>query len=365
MNTVEAHTSQPVAVSITDLLRMCRQADNAASISDVHIVQNGIPWLRRDGVLEKYEALDPFADEEIKEFYESNLSQTMLEMFQKENSVTTSVHSKEFGDIRIHVIKKNDGTDLIIRLLNMNVPSIQKLNLPKILPSFADTPNGLYLFSGPTGSGKSTALAALIHEINKRHPYAIFTVEDPIEYKHTSMKSLVRQLAIGQDTPSYASAIRSFLRSDPDVILLGEMRDSETMLAGLRAAETGHLVFSTVHDNGAAETCQRICGSFGGDQAEQVKLTFASVVRGVVSLRLVTTAKGEGRIPACEIMIMNDAIKNQIKRSEFQQIRGSIQQGKKEGMQTFEDDLNRMLADGLITRETALENANNKAEIRG
>jgi twitching motility protein PilT len=149
------------------------------------------------------------------------------------------------------------------------------------------------------------------------------------------------------------------------VILIGEMRDSETMLAGLRAAETGHLVFSTVHDNGAAETCQRVCGSFGGDQAEQVKMTFASVVRGVVSLRLVTSASGEGRLPACEIMIMNDAIKNQILKNEFRQIRSTMQQGRKEGMQTFEDDLNRMLDEGLITREAALEAANFPKEIRG
>jgi twitching motility protein PilT len=355
---------RPAPISIRELLRLCRQADNAASISDVHIVQNGVPWLRRDGILERYDALNPFADEEIKEFYESELSATLLEQFQREHSVSTSVHSKDFGDIRIHVQRKNDGIDLIIRLLNMNVPSIPKLNLPKILPSFADTPNGLYLFSGATGSGKSTALAALIHEINKKHPYAIFTVEDPIEYKHSSIKSLVRQLALGQDTPSYTAAIRSLLRSDPDVILIGEMRDPDTMLAALQAAETGHLVFSTVHDNGAAETCQRVCGSFSGSQAEQVQMTFASVVRGVVSLRLVPTASGEGRVPACEIMIMNDAIKNQIIKGQFQQIRSSIQQGRDRGMQTFEDDLNRLVSQGVISHDSALEYANFPSEIR-
>jgi twitching motility protein PilT len=351
-------------IDIPELLRLCRVADNATSVSDVHIVENARPWVRVNGRVQCVDDAPPFGDAAIKEFYEQNLSPVLLRALATDNYVTSSVHSPIFGDVRIHIFRKTDGLDLVIRLLNGNVPSIQRLRLPKIIQTFVDTANGLYLFSGPTGSGKSTALAAVINEINRKYDYTIFTVEDPIEYKYRSDRSLIRQLAVGQDVQDYQHAIRSFLRADPDVLLIGEMRDSETMEAALRAAQTGHLVFSTVHDNGAAETCQRVCGSFSGDRQEQIKMTFASVVRGVVSLKLLTTADEKGRVPVCEIMIMNDAIRNQIRKGEFQQIRSSIQQGRDYGMMTLEDDLNRLLSEGIITREAAIEASNIPKEIK-
>lgn len=343
---------------------MCRRAENSGSISDVHIVQNDKPWIRVDGHLQRFNEYYEIEDAEIKAFYERNLGQYLNGLFAKTGYASTSLHQPEFGDIRLHVLRKTEGIDMVIRMLNAKVPDIDSLGLPRVIKSFADTPNGLYLFTGATGMGKSTALAALVHEINQKYNYSIFTVEDPIEYRHDSIKSLVRQLTIGKDVDNYADAIRSFLRSDPDVILIGEMRDTETMEAALQAAETGHLVFSTVHDNGAAETCQRIIGSFKGDRQAQITMSFASVVRGVVSLRLVPMATGEGRIAAAEVMISNDAVRNQIIKGEFQQIRTTIQQGRESGMQVLEDELNRLVRDGLITYETAVEYSNQPKEIK-
>jgi twitching motility protein PilT len=349
---------------IEELLSTCRAAENASSASDVHIVANDRPWIRVNGDVEVFEDHAPISDKEIQNFYEDRFNDAHLESFQRDHYVSTSMHSDDFGDVRIHVMRTSNGVEMIIRLLNAKVPRLATLNLPKVLDTFPSTENGLYLFTGATGQGKSTALAALINEINVNYPYTIYTVEDPIEYVHYSKRSLVRQLAVGTDVLSFAAAIRSFLRADPDVILIGEMRDNETIEAALRAAETGHLVFATVHDNSASETCQRILGSFEADRQEQIKMCFSSVMRGVVSLRLLPTANGLSRIAAAEVMLANDAIRNMLRKGEYHSLRGAISQGSNEGMQTLEWDLNRLIKDGSITKEVALATANKPEEIK-
>jgi twitching motility protein PilT len=351
---------------ILKLLKLCRKSTNSTSVSDAHIVENDYAWIRVDGKLIRFTEMEPITDAEIKNFCESvlNLGKHLQEEFERNHYISTSLHNEDVGEVRVHMFRKNDGLDLVIRLLNPKVPAFETLGLPDVIKTFADTPNGLYLFTGATGSGKSTALAALINEINKKYQYSIFTVEDPIEYHHESLKSLVRQFAIGQDIVSYDEAIRSFLRADPDVILIGEMRDEKTMEAALRAAETGHLVFSTVHDNGAAETCQRIIGSFPGDRQEQIKMSFASVMRGIVSLRLIPHACGEGRVAAAEVLISTSGIRNNLRKGEWEQIHSAIASGKEKGMQTMEESLSRLAKDGVITWEDALENANKPDDIR-
>ena len=350
---------------ITRLIRMLRKAENASSISDLHIVQNEKAWVRVDGKLEQITDFPIITDEDIKIFLENNVFRhsNITKVLDADNYVSTSIHDPVFGDVRVHLQRVGSKSRLIIRLLNAKVPDINRLNLPEAIKKLANFPNGLVLFTGATGSGKSTALAALINEINKKYEFSIYTVEDPVEYKHKSIKSLVTHLSVGTDVNSYAAGIRSLLRADPDVILIGEMRDVETMEAALRAAETGHLVFSTLHDNGATETCSRIIGSFDGERQNQIKQSFASVMRGVVSLRLLPSTS-DGRVPACEIMLSNDAIRGQIKKGDFQMLRATILSSKEEGMQTLESDLSRLVDEGIITLETAREAANVPEDVK-
>lgn len=349
---------------ISRLIRVLRDAENASSISDIHIVQNGRPWVRVDGKLEKLLEFPVIDDEDIKIFMDANvfLNKKIMDVLDKDNYISSAIHNEDYGDVRIHLQRVNGKSRIIIRLLNDKVPELARLNLPDVIATFAEFPNGLVLFTGATGSGKSTALAALINEINKNHEYSIYTIEDPVEYKHESIKSLITHMTVGNDIETYTHGIRSLLRADPDVILIGEMRDPETMEAALRAAETGHLVFSTVHDNGASETCARIVGSFEGDRQNQIRESFASVMRAVVSLRLLPSTS-EGRIPVCEIMLSNDAIKGNIRSGSFKLLRGTMLSCTKEGMQTMEQDLSRLVADGRITLEEAREAANVPEDI--
>ena len=349
---------------VKTLLSLCRKAKNSSSVSDIHIVQDEVPWIRTDGVLRPFGKLGVTSADEIKQFYEEHLDQTLTADFAKSGYVSTSTHDDNFGDVRIHVVRKLGGVDLVIRLLNPTVPEFEDLGLPAIMKTFADSPNGLYLFTGATGQGKSTALASVVNEINKKFQYSIYTVEDPIEYRHKSNRSLIRQLNVGKEVVNYAEAIRSFLRADPDVILIGEMRDTETMKAALQAAETGHLVFSTLHDNSAVDTVQRVINSFQPEVQEQISTTFQAVVRGIVSMRLVPRASGQGRVPAAEIMLMNEAVRNIIKKGEYNLLRSAIAENRGSGMQTLEDNLNDLIKQGIITRDSAIEASNVPKEIR-
>ena len=350
---------------ISKVIRVLRKAENTNSISDLHIVQNARPWVRVDGKIELFGDSPSISDEDIKAFLMPSVynEKSLNKLLDEDNYVSTAIHSKDYGDIRVHVQRVSGKVRLIIRLLNNKIPDINRLNLPQVIKTFAEFPNGLVLFTGATGSGKSTALAALINEINKNHEYTIYTLEDPVEYRHESLKSLITHLSVGTDIKTYSAGVRSLLRADPDVILIGEMRDPETMEAALRAAETGHLVFSTLHDNGAAETCARIIGSFEGDRQNQIKESFASVMRAVVSLRLLPSTS-EGRYPACEIMINNPAIRGQLKEIQFNQLRGTMMSSNNIGMQTLEQHLTKLVENGIISYEVALEAANEKNDMK-
>jgi twitching motility protein PilT len=350
---------------IEEAVRIAREGTHASSTSDLHVEGNEAPWFRVDGHMLRMD-LPPVEPEAVRAFCEAYLGKREYERLNGPcGSADGAIAHPNFGAIRIHAFRGDNGIALSLRLLRNGIPPLESLALPPIVGSFADFASGLVLFTGPTGSGKSTALAALINEINRKHTRHIVTVEDPIEYRHRSAKSLVRQREIGRDVTSYAESMRGVLRADPDVILIGELRDSEVMTACLQASETGHLVLSTLHTSEAAETVQRIVGVFDGARQEQVRLQLAQALQAIVSMRLVPDASGRGRRAACEILINSPAVRSQLVSPErVLQIRNTIETSRKEGMQTLEMDLSRLVAERLVTYEAALAASDYPDQIR-
>ncbi len=352
-------------VDIEDAIRASRESAHAASTSDIHIEGNEPPWHRVDGAMQRMNL--PVTDpESVRTFCETYLSKPEYERLTgAHGSADGALQHPSFGAIRVHAFRGENGLALSLRLLRDGVPDLETLMLPTIVSKFADFSTGLVLFTGPTGSGKSTALAGLVNEINKRYERHIVTVEDPIEYRHRSKRSLIRQREIGRDVSSYAESLRGVLRADPDVILIGELRDPDVMSACLAASETGHLVFSTLHTSEAAETVQRIVGVFEGGRQEQARMQLAQSLQAIVSMRLIPDASGHGRRPACEILLNSSAIRSQLMSPEKTiQIRNTIETSRKDGMQTLEMDLSRMVNERLITHEAAIAASDYPEQIR-
>ena len=350
---------------IEEAIRLSRESACAASTSDLHIEGNEPPWRRVDGTMRRME-LPVTEPESVRAFCEAYLSKGEYERLGGSlGAADGAIQHPGFGAIRIHAFRGENGLALSLRLLREGVPDLEALELPPIVRTFADFPTGLVLFTGPTGSGKSTALAALINEINHKYERHIVTVEDPIEYRHRSINSLVRQREIGRDVSCYAESLRGVLRADPDVILIGELRDPDVMSACLAASETGHLVFSTLHTSEAAETVARIVGVFEGGRQEQARMQLAQSLRAIVSLRLIPDASGRGRRPACEILLNSSAVRSQLISPEKTiQIRNTIETSRKDGMQTLEMDLARMVNERLITYDAAVAASDYPDQIR-
>ncbi len=350
---------------IEEAIRFSRECAHASSTSDLHIEGNEPPWHRVDGAMRRM-PLAVIEPEAVRAFCETYLSKGEYERLGSHHGAADgAIQHPSFGAIRIHAFRGENGLALALRLLRDGVPELATLGLPDIVSTFADFATGLVLFTGPTGSGKSTALAGLIDEINSRYERHIVTVEDPIEYRHRGKRSLVRQREIGRDVSSYAESLRGVLRADPDVILIGELRDPEVMSACLSASETGHLVFSTLHTAEAAETVARIVGVFDGGRQEQARMQLAQSLQAIVSMRLVPDASGRGRRPACEIMRNTSAIRSQLMSPEKTiQIRNTIETSRKDGMQTLEMDLTRMVNERLITYEAAVAASDYPDQIR-
>lgn len=264
---------------------------------------------------------------------------------------------------RVNVYRQRGYHAVAIRLLRDDIPTLADLNLPAILGEFAMRPRGLILVTGPTGSGKSTTLAAMIDFINRQKNCHIITVEDPIEYVHTHKQAMVNQREIGQDVDSFAGSLRAALREDPDVILIGEMRDYETISLAMTAAETGHLVFGTLHTSSAAQTIDRIIDVCPVDAKDQVRMQLANMIQGILAQLLIPTADGKGRCAAVEVMIGTDAIKNLIRSNKIAQMDSTMQGGSSVGMQTLTDGLAKLYKSGKISYQTALEYANNADEM--
>ena len=322
--------------------------------SDLHLTVGISPIIKVNGKLVRleHEILRP----EDTEAYAKEILQDAYEKYDAigEYDTSYSIHGK--GRFRVNIYKQRNSTALAIRVISLDMPTLDSLGYPETLKDICNLKRGLVLVTGPTGSGKSTTLAALINEINSNRESHIITIEDPIEFLHKHNKSIVNQREIGKDTLSYERALKAALREDPDVILIGEMRDLETISTAITAAETGHLVFSTLHTIGAAKTIDRIVDVFPPHQQEQIKIQLASVLQTIISQQLVETIDGE-RTASLEIMVTTPAIKNLIREGKTHQIESSIQTGSKYGMRTMDMELANLYREGIITQETAMNSA--------
>jgi twitching motility protein PilT len=347
------------AIRISELLRNAR----VRGASDVHFGGGERPALRIDGRLIVLEG-EPILESALLTFLEAGLTPTAFRRLAERGTADGARRTAEFGPCRIHGYRQIGGVRVVVRLLAETVPQLAHLELPAVVASFADRPMGLVLFTGPTGSGKTTALAALIDLINRSGERTIITVEDPIEYIHTSVRSLITHCEIGRDVVDYAEALRGMMRADPDVILVGEMRDRETMAAALTAAETGHLVFATLHTNDAAQTIDRIVDSFPSDAHSQIRSQFAAVLVAVVGLRLVPRRAGAGRRAAAEILVATDGVRNLIREGKTHQLRNAIVTGREAGMQTLETHLTMLVERGEISLAMAQAVSSRPHDIR-
>lgn len=325
--------------------------------SDLHITVGYPPVLRVNGemqILRQYQSLTPKDNLEL--VMQATDGKT-FEKLEKIGELDSSISYQGLGRFRVNIFKQRGTYGMAIRAVGSSIPSIESLKLPQKLKDFAREHRGLVLVTGPTGSGKSTTLAALINLINEERKCHILTLEDPIEYLHKHNKSIVNQREIGHDTESFANALRASLRQDPDVILVGEMRDLETISIAITAAETGHLVLSTLHTVGAAKTIDRIIDVFPPYQQQQVRVQLSSVLKGVISQQLIPMTNQKGRVAALEIMAVNAAIQNLIREGKTHQIQTVMQTGGKFGMVTMDTYLVDLFKKGIISKESLMESA--------
>ena len=339
-----------VAYSIDELLGSMAGWD----ASDLHLSVGTPPAVRVRGEVQPVEDLPPLTADETQQLVYRILSTEQQKRLEIDRQIDVSYEVPGVARFRVNVFFQQDAIGAAFRLIPTNIKSLEELGLPESLHDLTERPRGLVLVTGPTGSGKSTTLASLIDEINRSRSAHILTIEDPIEFLHPHRRCIVNQREIGTDTPGFAVALRAALRQDPDVILLGEMRDLETIATALTAAETGHLVFGTLHTRGAAGTIDRIIDVFPAEQQSQVRAQLAGALQGVVTQALLPTADGAGRIAAVEILLPDDAVRNLIRQGKVEQIYSVMQTGTSRGMQTMEQSLLELVLRGAITTEIAL-----------
>ncbi|MHC2994398.1 MAG: type IV pilus twitching motility protein PilT [Candidatus Atribacteria bacterium] len=342
-------------MEIKELLVIAKEKD----ASDLHLNVGVPPVLRINGKLEKL-SLPELNPKNTHEMIYSILNERQKRDFEKYGELDLSYELANVARFRVNVFKHRRGEAAAFRLIPEKIKNLSELNLPSILSKFTEKDKGFVLITGPAGSGKSTTLAALIDIINRNRYDNIITIEDPIEFIHYHKNCLVSQREIGSHTKSFASALRNALREDPDVILVGEMRDLETISMALTAAETGHLVFSTLHTISAGETVERIIDVFPPHQQNQVRMQLAGSVLGIVAQTLLPTLDGTGRVPALEVMIANPAIRNLIREGKVHQIPSTIQISKKDGMQSLDQSLKDLVMEGKISQEDAIKKAIDK-----
>lgn len=318
--------------------------------SDLHLTVGVPPVVRVKGKLERLDGFDVLGVEALEGVVGAILTDEYRRRFEETGDFDRSFGLAGVGRFRVNAFRQRGSPAFCFRVIQPTIPSFESLGLPEILIDLCGLPDGLVLITGPTGSGKSTTLAAMIDHINRERAAVIITVEDPIEYLHRHNKSLVNQREVGSDTASFATSLRAALREDPDVIMVGEMRDTETIETALRAAETGHLVFSTLHTSGAASTIERIVDSFSPHRQQQVRVQLAGSLRAVVWQQLVPRIDG-GVVAACEVMVATPAIRNLIREGRTFQINSTIETGSRFGMQTMEQVLARLAAEGVISDE--------------
>lgn len=315
--------------------------------SDVHLGAGMPPVLRVDGVLERTPE-PPLTCCDVDEIAALVMTEHEMTRLAADGDVTTAWTEPDVGTTRVHAYRAQRGLAIAIRLFDRKIPSLESLALPDAVGSLAYSERGMVILAGPTGSGKSTTMAALVDRINAERPRRIVTIEDPIEYRHESRSSVVTQREIGRDTPSLRAALHGALRADPDVIVVGEMRDAESMAAALTAAETGHLVLTTLHTGDAAQTVERIVDASSGELQSQIRTQLAQVLVAVACQHLVRRAGGTGRRAAVELLVGTDAVRNLIRESKGHQLKNAMATGRRFGMQTLEQHIAELLRDREI-----------------
>jgi len=343
------HAAQPQALAIN--LRALLEEMIEREASDLHITAGERPKIRIDGDITNSRIETVLAPKDTLQLAYSVLTEQQKKRFETEDELDFSFGIQNLARFRGNCFKQRGCISIVIRQIPFQVKTFEQLQLPPVVAKFAERPRGLILVTGPTGSGKSTTLAAMIDKINREWKGHIITVEDPIEFIHRHQGCIVNQREVGTDTKSFANALKYALREDPDVVLIGEMRDLETIQAGLTIAETGHLAFATLHTNSAAETINRIIDVFPAHQQSQVRAQLSFVIEGIITQTLLPKAKGKGRVMACEILVATPAIRALIRDDKVHQIQSSMQSGKKFGMQTLNDSLYQL----YMNREVVLE----------
>lgn len=331
--------------------------------SDLHLTNDTPPVLRINGqlIVTEYNPLDSDA---LKKMVYGLLSDSQKEEFEKKLELDFSVSLPDLDRFRANVHMQRGCVEIALRRIPLYVPSIQELGLPDVVKTFAEKRDGLILITGPTGMGKTTTLAAIIDLINNQRSNLIICIEDPIEYIHGNKRSIIKQREVFNDTHSFAEALKRCLRQDPDVIVVGEMRDLETISTALTAAETGHLVFATLHTPDAPQTIERIIDVFPPYQQEQVKIQLASCLNGVLAQRLLSRKDGSGRVLATEVMIATSGVRHLIREQAIEQIPTAIQTGQKYGMKTMDKSLQELFQAGTISYDEAIAHAKNPEEFQ-
>lgn len=329
--------------------------------SDLHLTVGAPPSIRVDGKLQRLK-LDPLTSEQTKKLSYAMLNEKQKQKFEQNSELDFSFGIESMSRFRCNMFMQRGNVAVALRQIPYRVPTFEELGLPNVVADFSKLPRGLILVTGPTGSGKSTSLAAVIDKINKERPVHIITVEDPIEYLHRHQMALVNQREVYSDTASFASALKYALREDPDVVLIGEMRDLETIESALSISETGHLAFATLHTNSAAESINRIVDSFPSNQQEQVRMSVSFSLQAIVSQSLIPKIGG-GRVMALEIMVATPAIRALIRDDKVHQMYSMIQSGQKYGMKTMNQSLAELHLTGKISLDDAMNHSSNVQEL--
>jgi twitching motility protein PilT len=345
--------------TVDDLLRLLLEREG----SDLHLTAGSPPGLRIRGEIHPVENTKPLTPKDTQDLILALLSEEQRRRFDAELELDFAYSIPGLSRFRANVFQQRNSMGAVFRTIPLAIPTLADLNLPKVCQFLCERPRGLVLVTGPTGSGKSTTLAAMIDHINATRPVHIVTLEDPIEFMHRNKKAYVNQREIGADTRSFSSALRRVLRQDPDVILVGEMRDLETISAAITAAETGHLVLATLHTTGGPETVDRVIDVFPPYQQQQVRMQLSATLEGVLSQVLLRTADGVGRVMAMEIMLGTPSIANLIREGKTHQMPTIIHGAQAVGMQTLDQDIKRLLQAGVVTFEEAISKAKDPREL--
>ena len=340
------------------------RAAQARNASDIHLRAGAPPALRIDGELHVMDAPVLEAGETCA-LVQALLEPAAQERLERRGDATQSRHSGGSCGLRVHAYRTGGGISIALRLLPLEIPALESLHLPPAVSAFTERPHGLVIVTGPTGSGKSTTLAAMADRINRSRAAHILTIEDPVEFLHAQRRCIITQREVGRDVPTFADAVYGALRSDPDVILLGEMRDTDTMHAALTAAETGHLVFATLHTGDTPQAVDRIASAFPAAAQERVRTQIAQTLVGIAGVRLIRRACGAGRRSAAEVLVATDAVRNVIRDGKVHHLRNILATSRSAGMQTLESALSKLVMRGEVRMAEARAATDRPNEIEG